>query len=85
MPEDQFVRLNADRLFVLELHRGDSTLRARAVDSIYRAHGSDSSAVAATLAWYADHPERLAVMFDSTVALLERRAAGSRSKEAGTP
>ena len=85
MPEEQFVRLNADRLFVLELYRNDSTLRARAVDSVYRAHGSDSSAVATALGWYANHPERLAVMFDSTVALLERRAALATSPKAGTP
>lgn len=75
LPRDTFVSVYAGRLFVTELYRGDPRLRARAVDSVYRVHGVDSSAVAATLEWYARNPEELAPLFDSTVAALERRAA----------
>ena len=67
--------MSADRLFVSELYQEDSIRRVNAVDSIYRVHGVDSLSVSTTLTWYADHPEDLALLFDSTVALLEHRAA----------
>jgi hypothetical protein len=74
IPEDRFVQIYADMLYVAELHRANPEARRHATDSLLRAGGTDSAAVARTMAWYAAHQEEFPAMYDRVIRRLERRS-----------
>lgn len=74
IPEDRFVQIYGDMLYLAELHRADPVARRHATDSLLRASGTDSAAVARTMAWYAVRQEEFPAMYDRVIKHLEKKS-----------
>lgn len=75
LPEEEFEQIYGDILYLGELHRDDTLALRGAVDSLLRAHGTDSTTLLATARSFADEPGRLNEVYRNIILRFEAIAA----------
>lgn len=81
LPEEKFEQIYGDILFLGELHREDTLAMRKAVDSLLKAHNTDSTALLATARELADDSGALNSIYRNLILRFETLSMPDSSKD----
>jgi hypothetical protein len=74
LSDEEFEQIYGDILYLGELHRGDTLTMRRGIDSVLRAHDTDSSALLATARELCTRPEDLHAVYRNVLLRFDTSA-----------